>query len=373
MEKTKEWELVEALIKHGTIPDIGCIETAMKWYTENNALYLMQQVEKIGNHNICYNNFLSSAICKQWNDKFVSHCLKQGAQFTDKHVWTVLQWKSCPEKDIVKLLKLMVSQGESLNMRNDKGQLPLEFLLEQGKYEGALTLLEFNLDTSEIDIIKTIIILNKCTADKHPIEILCKIIENKKNDPDVLKVELTAALKYAYKNERYAEAAVLIDHGAGINSELVWTVLQWKNCPEKDKLLKLMVSQGESINIRNDKGQLPLEFLLEHGKYKGALTLLEFNLDTSEIDIIKTIIILKKYTDDKHPIEILCKIIENKKNDPDVLKVELTAALKYAYKNDRYTEAAVLIDHGADINSCVEKSTTVVHVATKIALHVHGK
>ena len=217
MVQSKEWELVEALIKHGTIPDVGCIETAMEQYTEDNALYLMQQVEKIDNHNICYNSFLSSAINKQWIDKFVGHCLKQGAQFTTEHVWTVLQqWKNCPEKD--KLLKLMVSQGELMNMKNDKlQQLPLEFLLEQGRYKVALTLLEFNIDTSKIDIIKTINILKKCTADKHPIEMLCKVIENKKNDP-VLKVELTAALKYAYENDRYVEAAVLIDHGADISS-----------------------------------------------------------------------------------------------------------------------------------------------------------
>ena len=215
MIQTKEWELVEALIEHGTVLDIGCIKTAMEWYTEDNALYLMQQVEKIGNHQICYNSFLSSAICKQWNDKFVSHCLKQGAQFTAKQLWSVLQWKNSPAKD--KLLKLMVSQDGLINVRN-KGQLPLEFLLEQGRYKGALTLLEFNIDTSGIDIIKTIIVLKKYTADKHPIEILCKIIENKKNNPDVLKQELTAALKYAYENDRYEEAAVLIDQGADIYS-----------------------------------------------------------------------------------------------------------------------------------------------------------
>ena len=343
MMQTTEWELIETLIKHGTIPDVRCIKTAMEQYTEDSALYLMQQVEKIGNHNICYNSFLSSAICKQWNDKFVSHCLKQGAQFTAKHVWTVLEGKNCPEKD--KLLKLMVSQSELMNTRNDKGQLLLEFLLEQGMFKGALTLLGFKIDTSGIDIIKIIKILRKFTADKHPIEILSNIIKNKKNFPDV---ELTAALKYAYENESYAEAAVLIDHGADINSKLVWTVLEWKNCPGKDKLLKLIVSQGKLMNTRNNKGQLPLEFLLEQRRYKCALILLELNLDTSEIDIIKTIKILKKFTADKHPIEILCKIIKNKKSLPDE---ELTAALKYAYENESNAEAAVLIDHGANISS----------------------
>ena len=211
-----EWKLVEALIKHGTIPDVGCIEIAMERYTEDRTFYLMQQVEKQGNQNICYDSHLSLAICKKWNDKFVSHCLKQGAQFTANNVWTVLQWKNSPAKD--NLLKLMVSQDGVMDMQNGKGQLPLEFLLEQGKYQGALKLLEFNIDTSGIDIIKIVKILRKCTADKRPTEILSKVIQNKKNDPDILKQELTAALKYTYENNRYHEVAVLIDYGADISS-----------------------------------------------------------------------------------------------------------------------------------------------------------
>ena len=217
MKQTKlEWKLVEALIKHGTIPDVECIEIAMERYTEDRTFYLMQQVEKQGNQNICYDSHLSLAICKKWNDKFVSHCLKQGAQFTAKNVWTVLQWKNSHAKD--NLLKLMVSQDGVMDVRNYKEQLPLEFLLEQGRYKGALTLLEFNIDTSGIDIVKIIKILKTYTADKNPTEILCKIIKNKKNDPDVLKQELTAALKYAYENNRYDVAAMLTNHGANISS-----------------------------------------------------------------------------------------------------------------------------------------------------------
>ena len=214
--QTKEWKLVQALIEHGTVPDVRCIEIAMTHCSsEDDALYLIKQVEK-AQHSICYNTLLSSAVDKRWNNNFVSHCLQYGAKLAAKQIWTVLLWKNSPEKD--NLLKLMVSQDIAMDVRNKKGQLPLESLLQEGRSNTALTLLEFNLDTSMIDIIKTIQTLKKYSADKHPIKILCRIIENKKINPDLLKEELTEALMYAFKNSRYEVAAVLIDYGADIKS-----------------------------------------------------------------------------------------------------------------------------------------------------------
>ena len=214
--QTKEWNLVQALIEHGTVPDVKCIEIAMAHCSnEDNALYLIKQVEK-AQHSICYDTLLSLAIDKRWNNNFVSHCLKNGAKIAAKQVWTVLLWKNSPEKD--NLLKLMVSQDKAMDVRNKKGQLPLEFLLQEGRSNTALTLLEFNLDTSKIDMIKTIQTLKKYDADKNPIRILCRIIENKKTNHDLLKEELTKALMYAFKNSRYEVAAVLIEYGADIKS-----------------------------------------------------------------------------------------------------------------------------------------------------------
>ena len=213
--QTKEWKLVQALIDHGTVPDVRCIKVAMEHCSEDNALYLIKQVEK-AKHSICYVTLLSLAIGKKWNNNFVNHCLKHDAKFAAKDIWNVLQWGNSPEKD--NLLKLMASQDGAMNVRNKKGQSPLEFLLEQGRSNTALTLLEFSLDTSEIDVIKTIGTLKKYKAENNPTKILCRIIENKKTHPDLLKEELTEALIYAVKNSRYEVAAVLIDYGADIKS-----------------------------------------------------------------------------------------------------------------------------------------------------------
>ena len=184
-------------------------------YGEDRILYLIQCIEEKTKHNnICYNNLLSKAICKKWNDRFVHHCLKRGAKFTPKDVWTVLKWPHDSRKQ--NLLKSIVSQDGAMDIQNDKGELLLDFLLEQGWFKDALTLLEFKIDTSGIDIVKTMESVKK--YDAPIIEILNGIIANKKQPSDLLKQELTSALKYAFINNKYDVAAMLIDHGADISS-----------------------------------------------------------------------------------------------------------------------------------------------------------
>ena len=209
---------MEALVEHGTVPDIKCIEVATEKYGEDRTLFLTHCIEEKTKHNnIRYNGLLSKAICKKWNDRFVRHCLKQGAKFAEEDVWTVLKWPNDSRK--YDLLKLIVSQDGAMDIQNDKGQRPLDFLLEQGMFTVALNLLEFKIDTSGIDIIKTIKSVKKYDANKHPIfKILYGIIENKKQPPEILIQELTSALKYAFTNKRYDVAVMLIDHGADISS-----------------------------------------------------------------------------------------------------------------------------------------------------------
>lgn len=215
-----EWKLVETLIEHGTVPDIKCIEIAIEQYGENRTLYLTHQVEKSNRNKICYDNLLSLAICKKWCGKFVDYCLKQGAKFSDKDTWTVLKWRKDSTKQI--LLKQIMSQDGAMNVQNNEGQLPLEFFLEQGMINDALALLKFSLDTSKIDIVKTIKGFQKYDVSEHLIKILNGIIKNKKNVPiPDLKHELNHALKYAFTNKQYKVALVLINHGADINSFVV--------------------------------------------------------------------------------------------------------------------------------------------------------
>ena len=212
-----KWKLVETLIEHGTIPDIKCVDIAVKQYGEDRTFYLIQHIEKAKNNEICYNNFLSTAIHKKWSNKFIHHCLERGAKFAAKDIWTVLQWA---DDDSTKhnLLILMVSQDGAMNIQSDKGQFPLDVLLEQQMFNSVLTLLGLNLDTSGIDIIKTVETLKKYDVKKHPtMKILGGIIKNKKITPGKNR-DLNSALQYAFTNNQYDVAFVLIDHGADINS-----------------------------------------------------------------------------------------------------------------------------------------------------------
>ena len=211
-----KWKLVETLIEHGTVPDINCIYIAATQYGEDRAFFLIQCIEKVKDNKICYDNFLSMAIHKKWSDRFIRHCLERGAKFAAKDIWTVLQWPDDATKH--NLLILMASQNGAMDVQNDEGQFPLDVLLQQEMFNNALTLLEFNLDTSRIDIIKKIEALKKYDDKKYPIiEILDRIIKNRKNAPGH-KQELDSALQYAFTNNQYDVVLVLINHGADINA-----------------------------------------------------------------------------------------------------------------------------------------------------------
>ena len=179
MIQTNEWKLIKALIEHGTVPDIKCIEISIERYNEDRALFLTQQIEK-AKHTICYDKLLCLAVYKAWNGKFVQHCLEKGAKFADKDIlWTMLQWKNKSTKDI--MLNQLVSQDKAMDARNDSGQSPLDFLLEKGMLKDALAMLKLDIDAHKTDIIKTIKTLEKCDTNRgHIIEILCGIIQNKK-------------------------------------------------------------------------------------------------------------------------------------------------------------------------------------------------
>ena len=216
MEQNMEWKLVETLIEHGTVPDIKCIDIAVEKHDEHKTFFLIQQIEKTTQNKVCYDNLLSIAVHKKWSDRFVDYCLKKGSKFAAKDIWTVLRWADDSTKR--NLLKLMMSQDGAMDIQNSKGQLPLDFLLEQGMFNGALTLLKLNLDTSGIEIIKTIKTLKKYDVNKYPIiTILDKVIENKINAPGH-KQELNSALIYTFTNNQYDIAFVLIDRGADINT-----------------------------------------------------------------------------------------------------------------------------------------------------------
>ena len=161
--------------------------------------------------------------------------------------------------------------------------------------------------------------------------------------------------------------------GAKFAAKDIWAILQWKSNSEKYILFESIVAQDGAVDVQNDKGQSPLDFLLEQGMFHCALTLLKFNIDTSRVDLINAIKTLKKYDTSKHSIiTLLNGIVKNKRLPPDLLEKELISAFKCAFSNNRYDMAVVLINHGLNINLCVEKSTTVVHIATKIALHMKG-
>ena len=207
-----QWNLVVALINHGTVPDEAAIEVSIHIYNKSvSTLFIAEKVLGV----VQYDHLLSLAISKEWHGQFVNYCISQGGKFSPNDIWSVLKWKD--DSKIKSLFKKLLKNGGSVNVKNSKGQCPLNFLLENNMFTRVLILLKYNADTSAVDITNLITKLIKLKAGvtDYSIKALKGIIECKGTIADI-KDELNASLTVAFKSEHYELAALLIEYGADI-------------------------------------------------------------------------------------------------------------------------------------------------------------
>ena len=212
MKQGMRWELVEALIKHGTVPDAAAIEVSMYQYNKPKAaLFIAKKVKD----SVQYDHLLSLAISKEWYGSFIKYCISKGGKFSYNDLWSVLRWKN--DSKVESMLEKILKNGGSADVKDDKGQLPLTVLLKKNMFTKVLILLEYGADTSTVDIsdlIKKLIKLktgtNNCST-----KVLNSILKNKSKLMNI-KDELNQSLTIAFKNKQYELAALLIEYGADI-------------------------------------------------------------------------------------------------------------------------------------------------------------
>lgn len=159
-----------------------------------------------------------------------------------------------------------------------------------------------------------------------------------------------------------------INKGGKFSPKDIWHVLTWEN----NTILETVLNNGGNADEK-DKGQTPLNFLLKSNSFEKVLILLKHNADTSTVDIRGLVDSMKDGVNDCS-MKVLSEIICSKSKLMSIID-ELNRALTIALKRKQYELAVLLIKSGADIAyACItDKSTTPVHVATTIALHVKGK
>ena len=206
-----QWNLVEALINHGTVPDEASIEVSMHMYKKpESTLFIAKRVDGV----VQYSQLLSLAVSMEWHGVFVRHCISRGGKFSPDDIWSVLKWKD--DSKAKSMLKVLLKNGGVANTKNDKGQYPLNFLLEKNMFAKALILLKHNVDASTVDVRDLIRKVIKLKATDSSIKALKCVIECKERNRDI-KDELNASLAIAYKDEQYELTALLIEYGADIS------------------------------------------------------------------------------------------------------------------------------------------------------------
>lgn len=202
--------LIKALIEHGTRPCLGCVIVAIDQRKADVAVFLCGELRrtepKLG---IDYRELLKMALHKRCLGTFVHYCVKQGARFAGDDIWIILSWKPTEMTD--EILKLLLTYGGSTDVKNNDNQLPLNFLLDHGIFSASVTLLQFPVDASTIDV--SMLIRKHGKNDIFTVELLSMILDKGGSVIGVTS-KLPSPMICALEKNRYDLAALLVDYGA---------------------------------------------------------------------------------------------------------------------------------------------------------------
>ena len=202
--------LIKALIEHGTRPCLGCIIVSIDQRKPDVAVFLCNELKRTEQkHGIDYRELLKMALQKRCLGTFVHHCVKYGARFAGDDIWIILNWKATEITE--EILKLLLTCGGSTDVKNSENQLPINFLLDHGIFSASVTLLQFAVDASVVDV--SSVIRKHGKNDIFTVELLSLILDKGGNVMGI-NAKLPSPIVCALEKNRYDLAALLVDHGA---------------------------------------------------------------------------------------------------------------------------------------------------------------
>ena len=202
--------LIKVLIEHGTRPCRGCIIVAIDQRKPDVAVFFCNELRRTEpKHSIDYRELLKLALHKRCLGTFVHHCVKHGARFAGDDIWIVLNWKATEITE--EILKLLLTYGGSTDVKNGDNQLPLNFLLDRGIFSASVTLLQFAVDASPVDV--SLMIKKHGKNDIFTVELLSLILDKGGNVLGI-STKMPSPIVCALEKNRFDLAALLVDHGA---------------------------------------------------------------------------------------------------------------------------------------------------------------
>ena len=209
--------------------------------------------------------------------------LEAGASLSakDNEGYTALHSAACSQNDPqAELVHLLLKQGASADMVNNREQMPLQTALKAGNKPAAVALLEAGASLAAVDGDGDTALHYAVSRKKDPQAELVHLLLKHGASLEVYNNEGVSPLHMAVKAGNKPAVVALLEAGASLAAvdRDGQTALHYAVSRKKDpqaELVHLLLKHGASVEVVNNKGHTPMRKAMKCHNESGALALLE--------------------------------------------------------------------------------------------------
>ena len=280
----------------------------------------------------------------------VATLLQYGAEFSDEISVPKLMYAACESGDI-QPLKLAISKGANVNMKNDDGVTPISLAVEKRNYGIAATLLKSGAEFNEEISAENLLLYGACEIgdiDQVKLSISKGANINQEDRNGVTAVYLAA------KNAKYSLVKYLCENGAdaSISDGKGFSILRQPSVDGEIEIVELLLSKGAAVDESDENGLTPIYHAAVNKHYELMEMLCDdYGADPNIVDV-SGLLKGSKYADEYHQIVrfLLSKGVAPDKSD----EMGLTP-IYHAAVNKHYEIMKILCEFGADPKILDEK------------------